>query len=340
MPEGTVTKNNDNKRNLIAVAVVALFLVVALVLVVVRSNSPAVRVQKQLEIAQRYLEDLNYEQAIASYLVAIDIDPKCVDAYIGIADACIGSGDKQKALEYLKTGYELTEDERIKVMLDDLEAATENAVLTEQTSQNDQPSGKNNNDIPLNEIYNAISELWDYDVRGRAFDDWDVASLSAYIESNYTENAGSGDDSTTYILENGVSGRVFHDGKTVELSDSSQDGYYQFQTMDTVEMGSIVCYSTAPKFPIIGMSMDEFFGQFGVTIDEVLAVGEVYGESDDVSKQYRYTIKSGQYFLITVWDKDAGDYMVTAFDANRNYEIISFYTTSGIISTIHEENGY
>ena len=53
------------------------------------------------------------------------------DAYIGIADAYIGMGDTEKAIEWLKKGYELTGDERLKNMIDKLNS--ENSIVEATT---------------------------------------------------------------------------------------------------------------------------------------------------------------------------------------------------------------
>ncbi len=59
----------------------------------------------ELSHANRYLDDLDYEKAIAAYRAAIDIDPKDPKPYIGMADAYIGLGDYESARDILEEGY-------------------------------------------------------------------------------------------------------------------------------------------------------------------------------------------------------------------------------------------
>lgn len=79
----------------------------------------------ELRHGDRYLEKLDYEQAIASYQAAIKIDPKDYRPYIGIAKAYIGLGDYEAAKEILEEGYKVTGNKKIRDMLKEVEAALE-----------------------------------------------------------------------------------------------------------------------------------------------------------------------------------------------------------------------
>lgn len=73
-----------------------------------------------MSTAQKYLIENQYEQAIAEFNKVIEIEPKNVDAYLGLAEVYVGMGDADKAIEILEKGYEITGDERLKEMLDRL----------------------------------------------------------------------------------------------------------------------------------------------------------------------------------------------------------------------------
>ncbi len=89
------------------------------------NGSDAVRFKKQLDLGQKYLSEMNYEEAVVAFNQAIEIDPRSVDAYLGLADAYIGLGDEEAALAALQTGYEATGDERLKARIDEINAARE-----------------------------------------------------------------------------------------------------------------------------------------------------------------------------------------------------------------------
>ena len=79
------------------------------------------RFQEQLELGQRYLEEMDYEQAVVAFTAAIEIDPRNADAYLGLADAYAGMGDLDAAIAALEEGYELTGDERVRDYIDALQ---------------------------------------------------------------------------------------------------------------------------------------------------------------------------------------------------------------------------
>lgn len=77
--------------------------------------------EERLEMGNRYLEDLDYDEAIEVFQEILDIDPKCVDAYMGLADAYIGVEDYESAMDILEKGYDKTEDDDLKERLEEVE---------------------------------------------------------------------------------------------------------------------------------------------------------------------------------------------------------------------------
>ena len=75
----------------------------------------------QITQGNKYVEDLDYEKAEASYLKAIKIDPKRKDPYLKLADVYVAQEQYDKAVKIL-------------------EEASENVAVTEE-------KGKKNNDI-------------------------------------------------------------------------------------------------------------------------------------------------------------------------------------------------
>lgn len=117
----SVEKEKVSKKKIIIAVVVVLILGIAIFAVAKVYNSPARQLEKQLNLGNRYLEEMDYEQAIVAFDKAIEIDPKNVDAYLGKADAYIRLGDSAMAIETLETGYQaIGEDEAIANRLLDL----------------------------------------------------------------------------------------------------------------------------------------------------------------------------------------------------------------------------
>ena len=122
-----------NKR-LIFIAAAAVLAVIAAIFFIFMRKDTAGSVQEHLELGQKYLVELDYSNAVLEFTDAINIDPKNPDAYIGLAEAYIGTGDTEKAIETLEKGYEETGDERIKKMLDELTGSSDTENDTEETT--------------------------------------------------------------------------------------------------------------------------------------------------------------------------------------------------------------
>ncbi len=84
----TEIKKKKSPLPFIIIGVILILAIIAVIVFVVKSN-PKDKYEKQLEIAERFLNDMDYEAAVAAYKAAIEIDPKKPDAIIGLTDAYI-----------------------------------------------------------------------------------------------------------------------------------------------------------------------------------------------------------------------------------------------------------
>jgi len=84
------------------------------------ANKP-ISVEELLELGEKYLLELNYEQAVVQFLKVIDIEPMNARGYIGAAEAYIGLGEEEKAIDILRQGLKILPDNQtIQDMLDAL----------------------------------------------------------------------------------------------------------------------------------------------------------------------------------------------------------------------------
>ena len=83
-------------------------------------------VEKYLNLGSKYLLELNYDEAIVTFTKAIELEPKAMKAYEGLADAYIKTEAYEKADETIQSGiavYDgLTEDERTEEVQEAYEA--------------------------------------------------------------------------------------------------------------------------------------------------------------------------------------------------------------------------
>ena len=104
--------------------IIALLLCIALALTFVASCSEEERpltVAELLEVAERYLLEGNYEQALVEFMRVIEVEPREPRGYTGAADALIGLGQYDEARAILEQGLNvLPGNAELQERLDDL----------------------------------------------------------------------------------------------------------------------------------------------------------------------------------------------------------------------------
>ena len=118
--ESNSLKKKDNKV-LMGGIIAAVILVLAAGIGFGIYNSPSNRLSRQLDLGQKYLEEMDYEQAKIAFEESIAIDPMNTEAYLGAARAYAGLEDYEGAVAILQKGYEQTGDESLKMQLDEYE---------------------------------------------------------------------------------------------------------------------------------------------------------------------------------------------------------------------------
>ena len=98
-----ITKKRKLWSQLIAVIVLVAVLLTA-------CASKAVTTADKIELGQKYLTEMNYTEAIASFTEAIKLDPNNIQAYMGRAEAYMALGEYDKALEDYQFVCEKTEE--------------------------------------------------------------------------------------------------------------------------------------------------------------------------------------------------------------------------------------
>ena len=108
------------KRIITIAAVLIAVITAAIIGIIAIQATPANRVKRQLRLAQKYLNELNYEQAVLAYQEAISIDPKCEQAYFAIADIYIKTNEEEKAVEILEQARANIQTESLTAKLDEV----------------------------------------------------------------------------------------------------------------------------------------------------------------------------------------------------------------------------
>ena len=160
--------------------------IIAIATVLLVSGSDGRKYQKHMEAAQQYLDELQYEQAIAEYELAIEIEPNNASAYKKLAELYVEIEDYESAIAVLNQGIEQTDSRRLVNYLEKVQVnweenqtqATSAQAKQEAQESSQKPAGE---DGPREEtIYedggryvineydwggNLVKETW-YDVDG------------------------------------------------------------------------------------------------------------------------------------------------------------------------------
>lgn len=131
---------STKKKIFIFILGVEAFVIAGLVAFLFYLNSDTVKLNHQLELAQHYLLEEDYEQAIAAYEIVIQIDPKNTEAYLGLAEAYAESGNMEKAIKVLEQGYKKTkaqelQEEKESYVLDLVQDSFYLGEMTEQVEE-------------------------------------------------------------------------------------------------------------------------------------------------------------------------------------------------------------
>ncbi len=153
-------------------------------------NASSVKYRKQYDLGTKYLSELDYDQAIVAFEKAIEIKPDNSDAYIGLADAYLGKGLTDKAIDILQKGYDKTQDSRLLDKLNELKSKEASGVAPVQNDAEDVGIGLSGTG---KEFVNGILHhaYWSYDLSESS-----KAYLSGIISSLQAEDYHGAIDST------------------------------------------------------------------------------------------------------------------------------------------------
>ncbi len=113
-------KTKNNKMIATAIAIILLVIAIIISLVFVFNNRHSAKdYNNKLDEAQKYVAKLDYKKAEATYLKAIDINPKQPTAYVELADVYVNINEQDKAEAILEKGYKNVEGKENKKIIKD-----------------------------------------------------------------------------------------------------------------------------------------------------------------------------------------------------------------------------
>ena len=99
-----------NTKIIIGIVSIVIIACVAVVLVFMSKSKEKSDYDKHLTVSQKYVDDLDYERAIAELELAIEIDPNNAKAYLALADVYAEKGDYDSAISVLEEAKEKVDD--------------------------------------------------------------------------------------------------------------------------------------------------------------------------------------------------------------------------------------
>lgn len=176
-------KKSGKKKIIIGFSIIALIIVSLAVSILMVKILPERRLKSLLSLGEKYLSEMNYEDAIAAFEEALQIDPKTEDAYIGIANVYIGLKDYKKALDAIERGISvLGETDKLlelRTQIEELMRQQEQEEAEKLTAQGDSTTPASAEDWSF-DLYDILR----YDVFGKDVSEWTQADFEAYLEAN------------------------------------------------------------------------------------------------------------------------------------------------------------
>jgi len=105
--ENISPKKKNNKGIMLGI-IIAAIIALAVGIGIGIYNTPENRLSRQLDLGQKYLEEQNYEQAVVAFNEAIEIDNKCLEAYVGGIKAYLQIGSDEELQEFYEKALEVS----------------------------------------------------------------------------------------------------------------------------------------------------------------------------------------------------------------------------------------
>ena len=345
--------------------VVAVIVIGAMAVLSQRSGGESLLGEK-LELGQQYLVELSYDKAVLEFTDAINIEPKSADAYIGLAEAYKGLGDTEKARETLEKGYELTGDERIKALLEELDKAegvtaetttAETTAAAETTTAKTTVAETTSTEITTtNETTMEETTTVDTAISESEMTSTETTADKQTIPDNVSETTSSVSDSseseeyeTIYI----PSRRIVTTRSTVTEDKYTYDSYGRLiKTVGQYEDGGVFIYKY--KYNDQNNVVEKKYMEEGTQYESITTYTYTYDnygrciKSEEKDAYDRLFIKSYKYdennnIIEYSWDygdgEDAGTYFCQ-YDINNNClsRTQHFETVDDVVTYVYDEN--
>jgi tetratricopeptide (TPR) repeat protein len=290
-----------------------------------------------LDLGEKYLHELNYEQALVQFLKVIGIEPMNPRGYTGAAEAYIGLGDMSQAEAILNKGLNVLPDNaEIKALLEELEAIkmSDESPAASNSSQTPDASNTSNGSLWDNysneqkstlEIIEAAAESFDYAAMYEAMTS--QAFLDLYdrldIDPNHRSGAARFKSDSEWSWEivywdaNGENDNE-RDYWWYKISDNVQYDcqlWLQDSVTPSIAIHKMAVKDTIPripngKFAIVFYRPDSMLTRYEGTAADGLRTGVEIVTDMLTGERFEYQYDGNGYCINTMVDSDGRDYVV------------------------------
>ena len=117
--QSPVSEKKPKKKKIVIILIIAVLVLAGAAVAVVKYMDSKTSAEYNAKVTEgdKYMKELDYEKAEASYLAAIEIEPKKSDTYVKAADVYIAQEDYTKAEKILEKGQKNAGGKKIKKKL-------------------------------------------------------------------------------------------------------------------------------------------------------------------------------------------------------------------------------
>lgn len=173
----------DTKKMIIILLTIVGIILLTLILgggiYIINQQSKEKDYRQQIETAQKYLLDGDYDLAIATYTKAISKNPKDADAYIGLSNIYIQLGDYNNALIVLENGYKATGSKRISALIEYF-----NSMELDNSEDSVYANTNMDNDVTVKQIKDSVNISWNLSM---------LEKMQTYNYGDFNRDYGTGE---------------------------------------------------------------------------------------------------------------------------------------------------
>lgn len=294
-PEEPQKPRKKNKILYVILAAVILVAIVIAAIFIIKGNKEKKQYEEYLNQGNTYLEAMDYEQAEAAYLSAIEIEPRKPEPYIQLADIYVIQGEVDKAIDILEQAQEVVDDEIIDEKLEEVKIYKTFRWYLQPTVQADEIYYVTNFDGIYNNMRQQFmndyvvaeenGELWFVDVDGQMYQ----MSEMKTVKSFYGDYCVSCENGESFFFQDGEFEMLYGRGiDTVSYVYFESDGqlYYVYDEVEGTYYG-VVDYDVVPIPVKKAVSLDnlnvandwnKIEGKYAIYADGELKTDFIYDE--------------------------------------------------------------